>query len=205
VEREEVEEALATFLEPGPLRRGLAPPPEPAQEPVSTEYDAITAWVSASYHFGPEADVESLRLLAHLAVDAISFGPSRRSVYDSRTEVLRHAGGGGELRIHLVVPPREAELWSGRIRAAVAAYVDAPLPQAVFAERLRRYRGARLLELDSPEARARALARLALVEGSTEWMVDLEGLSPERLHAAARALAAPVLVFLGPFEGEDGV
>lgn len=203
VERDEVVDHLRSFLEAGPLRAPEVPPAAPAEEPVRREYDAITAWVSASWHFRGEADVEALRMLAHLALDAISFGPSRRSVYNARSELVRYAGGG-EVRLHLVVPPREADQWAGRLRAAVEAYRGEPLAEGVFNERLRRYRGERLLALDSPEARARTLARLALLGGDTRWMVDLEGLTPERLHQAARALDEPVLVFLGPFERDSG-
>ncbi|HYW07472.1 MAG TPA: hypothetical protein VE913_10975, partial [Longimicrobium sp.] len=153
VERAAVVARLAGYLEPGALRTTEVPAPEMGDTAVHSEYNAITAWVSASYRFGADADAEAIRLLGELVVDQVGFGPSRRSVYNAGAEVVRHAGGG-ELRIHLVVPPREAEPWAGRIREAVAGYVAAPLPPAQFAERARRFRGRRLMELDSPEARA---------------------------------------------------
>ncbi|HEX5725684.1 MAG TPA: hypothetical protein VFX98_09490 [Longimicrobiaceae bacterium] len=198
VEPEEAREHVGLFLLDGAL--GLPPvePPQPADSVVRTDYDAITAWVSASWHFGPDADVGALRMLAGLAIERTSFGPSRPSVYNARSEVVRHAGGG-EMRLHLVVPPREAEQWAARLREAVAAYAGAPLPAAQFAERLRRFRGERLLELDAPEARARAMAREALLGGRPDRLADYEGLTAERLQQAARALDPPVLVFLGPF------
>ncbi|HYW09773.1 MAG TPA: hypothetical protein VE913_22610, partial [Longimicrobium sp.] len=95
------------------------------------------------------------------------------------------------------------EPWAGRIREAVAGYVAAPLPPAQFAERARRFRGRRLMELDSPEARADALARAALLGDRGDPFDRVNAVTAERLQAAARSLQSPVLVFLGPFE-KDG-
>ena len=201
VERADVNARVLAFLEPGPLRGGEVPPPVRGDTAVHTEYNAITAWVSASYRFGADADAESIRMLGNMVLDQVGFGPSRRSVYDQGAEVIRHAGGG-ELRIHLVVPPREAEAWGARIREAVAGYTGAAISESVFAERARRFRGRRLLELDSPEARADARARAALVGERGDPVAAVQGVTAERLHAAARSLEAPVLVFLGPFEKE---
>lgn len=199
VERADVDARVLAFLEPGPLRTGELPPPTRGDTAVHTEYNAITAWVAASYRFGADADVESIRMLGSLVLDQVGFGPSRRSVYDQGVEVVRHAGGG-ELRIHLVVPPREAEAWGTRIREAVAGYVGAPVSEAAFTERARRFRGRRMLELDSPEARADALARGALVGERGDPLAAVQRVTAERLHAAARSLDAPVMVYLGPFE-----
>lgn len=194
--------AVEAFLDPGPLRAQEIDAPAPVEAPVRQQYEAITAWVAAVYPFGEDADEEALRMLARLALENVSFGPLRPQVYDARAEVVRHAGGG-ELRLQLVVPPREAEEWAGRLSDAVGQFARAPLDEPVFAERLRRYRGERLLELEMPEARARALARAALVGGSTARLADLDGLTRERLHRAARGLPDPVVVFLGPFEEEE--
>jgi predicted Zn-dependent peptidase len=199
VERADVNARVLAFLEPGPLRGGEVPPPVRGDTAVHTEYNAITAWVSASYRFGADADAESIRMLGSMVLDQVGFGPSRRSVYDAGAAVVRHAGGG-ELRIHLVVPPREAEAWGARIREAVAGLAASALPENVFAERARRFRGRRLLELDSPEARADAVARAALVGDRGDPVTAVQSVTAERLHAAARSLEAPVLVFLGPFE-----
>jgi predicted Zn-dependent peptidase len=199
VERADVDARVLAFLEPGPLRGGEVPPPTRGDSAVHTEYNAITAWVAASYRFGADADVESIRMLGRLVLDQVGFGPSRRSVYDEGAEVVRHAGGG-ELRIHLVVPPREAEAWGTRIREAVAGYAGAPVSEAAFTERARRFRGRRMLELDSPDARADALARGALVGERGDPLAAVQRVTAERLHAATRSLDAPVMVYLGPFE-----
>ncbi len=196
-------DALRAFMEPGPVRRTEVDAPTPADEPVRQQYNSITAWVAAVYPFDEDADEEALRMLASLAVDRVSFGPLRPQVYDSRAEVTRHAGGG-ELRLELVVPPREAEEWATRLSAAVAEFAGEALGEAQFADRLRRFRGERMLELESPEARARVLARQALVTGRTTGrLADVDGLTAARLHQAARSLPDPVIVFLGPFVEED--
>jgi predicted Zn-dependent peptidase len=197
-------DALRGFMDPGPLRRTGVDAPAPSAAPVRQQYNSITAWVAAVYPFGADADEEALRMLAELAVERVSFGPLRPQVYDSRAEVTRHAGGG-ELRLELVVPPREVEEWAGRLSAAVAGFADEALGDVQFAERLRRFRGGRMLELESPEARARVLARQVLITGrTTGGLADLDGLTAERLHQAARSLSDPVIVFLGPFVEEEG-
>lgn len=203
VDDAEARDALAAHMPAGELRADSVPPPAPAGAPVATDYNSITTWVSATWRFGPESDVESLRMLAQLAADRVSFGPSRRSIYDTRAEVLRYAGGG-EVRLTVVVPPREAEQWAGQLREAVGGYANEALAPAVFQERLRRFRGERLMQLDLPEQRAAAMARSALLGDRTATLVDFTRLTPERLQAAARALESPIIVFLGPAQNEGG-
>lgn len=202
VETQTARAHLRGLLGAAPLEPPSPPAPRPVFEAVRRPYGSITAWVSAGYRFRPDADVEALRMLAWLAGEQISFGPSRRSVYNARSEV-RLFPGGGELRLVMVVPPQEAEQWADRLRAAVAEFAREPLSPARFADHLRRYRGNRLQELDAPEARARLMAQRLLLSGRRSGpLVGTEDLSPERLHAAAVALDAPTLVFLGPFEDE---
>lgn len=193
--------AVEAFMDPGPLRTTELDAPTRADEPVQQQYDAITAWVAAVYPLPRDVDEEAVRMLARLALERVSFGPLRPQVYDARAEVVRHAGGG-ELRLQMVVPPREAEEWAERLTDAVDAFARAPLDAPAFTERLRRFRGERLLELETPEARARALARAALIGAPTARLVDLDGLTADRLHDAARSLDAPVIVYLGPFVEE---
>jgi len=202
VEAAEVEAHLGTFLGEGGPPAIEVTPAEPADSVVHVEYSSITAWVGASYAFGPGDDADAVRMLADLVLDRLSFGPSRRSVYDASSQVIRYAGGGGEMRITLVVPPREASVWAERIRETVASYGDQEIPQGPFGERLRRFRGRRLLELDSPEARVDALSRAALGNTGEDPLSAGRSLTPDALRDAARALLPPVVVLLGPFEGD---
>ena len=203
VDREEALDVIRPHMPEGDLVADSVPAPQPADTLADVDYDAITTWVSASWRFGPDADVEAMRMLAKLALDRISFGPSRPSVYDSRAEVVRF-GDGGELRLTLVVPPRESRQWAASLRRAVAGYADEPLSAQVFAERLRRYRGLRLMELDLPEARASAMARAARLGDRAATLADFTRLTPERLQQAARSLETPVVIFLGPRRNEGG-
>lgn len=169
-----------------------------ADATVRKEYNSITAWISASYRFAADADVDALRMLSALVTEQISFGPSRRSVYNARGEVVPHAGGG-EIRFQLVVPPAEVNLWTARLTEAVAAYGAEPLGGGIFADRFRRFRGERLLELESPEARAQAIARAVLLTGrATDPAGGSLALTAGRLQEAARSLSAPVVVILEP-------
>lgn len=199
---EDAARTLQAFMDPGPLRTTEVDPPAPVDEPVREQYESITAWVAAVYRFDEEADEEAVRMLSRLALERISFGPLRPQVYDARVDVVRHAGGG-ELRLEMVVPPREVERWATRLTEAVAGFAAEPLEARVFTDRLRRYRGERLLQLETPEARAKAMARSVLLGASEPLLVDFTTLTPERLHQTARALADPVIVFLGPFVEED--
>lgn len=203
VDEDEAMAVLRPHMPDGELKTDSIPPATPAEDAVSTDYNSITTWVSATWRFGPDDDVESLRLLARLALDRVSFGPSRRSVYNSRAEVVRYAGGG-ELRLTVVVPPGEARQWADRLREAVGGYAAEPLAPTLFAERLRRYRGLRLLELDLPEARAAAMARAALLGDRGATLADFTRLTSDRLQAAARSLQPAIIVFLGPEANEGG-
>lgn len=199
VDAREGREPLALFFQGVGWHAQEVPAAEPLESPIRQEYNSITTWVAASWRLPPDADLEAVRLLADLAKDRLSFGPSRRSVYNAMSEVIRRSDGV-ELRLQLVVKPEEVEAWAGRIREAVSAYADAPLPAPVFTERLRRFRGERLRELDSPEARARVVAEsLLLRRGAGGALTGVDGLTPDRLYAAARALGTPTFVFLGPF------
>jgi len=203
VDEAEALEVLRPHMPEGDLRADSVPPMTPAPDAVSADYNSITTWVSVTWRFGDDSDVESLRLLSRLALDRVSFGPSRRSVYNSRAEVVRYAGGG-ELRLTVVVPPREARQWADRLREAVGGYAAEPLSPTLFAERLRRYRGLRLLELDLPEARAGVMARAALLGDRGATLADFTRLTSDRLQAAARALEPAIIVFLGPEANEGG-
>jgi predicted Zn-dependent peptidase len=203
LEPSEVADHLIPFLTPGALVRPAAVPVAVLPEPVFRDYNAITTWVSVVYPLGSDADLEAARFLAEAAAGALSFGPSRRSIYDVRAEIVNRVGGG-ELRIQLVVPPREAIQWSRRITEVIEQYAWEPVEEDLFAQQVRFFRGRRLLALATPEARARELARSLLVDGHARGELEtVAALSAERVQHQAQALGAPTLVFLGPFFESD--
>lgn len=195
---QEAREFLRPFLSGAERTPPPFPSPSPADSPVRRDYNSITTWVSVSYQVPRGADVEALRMLSALVTEEISFDTRRRSVYDFQGS-LSLFPGGGELRFQMVVPPWEADRWGDEMQRAVAALAQEPLYPAVFAQRLRRYRGQRLLELATPEARAEEAARRLFTTGEiSEAAPDFDALTPERLHEAARSLESPTLVYLGP-------
>ena len=194
---------LLGFLDPTtPLPRTSVPPLDPERRPVRRDYNSITTWVSVAYPFPPGADLEALRLLAQLAMDELSFSPSRRSVFNVRSQVVPRRNGG-EIRFQLVSPPGEAEDWAERIREVVSGVAGRALLEETLAARLRRYRGERLHSLAAPEDRAGEIARHLLVDGG-EARLAPDDIDLSRLRAATRALAAPVVVLLGPFLDTTG-
>jgi predicted Zn-dependent peptidase len=173
-------------------------PRSPVRLPVRHDYDAITTWVVASFRFPATADLEAVRLTGDMLARALAFGPRQRSIYDVRVEVYPRLVEG-ELRVQLVVPPGEADFWAGRILQSLDELTSEPLREVQFAQRLRAYRGHRLLGLASPEARAGELARRLLLGMDTGGpLVDFEGLTRERLMEVARELEPPTMVYLGP-------
>lgn len=203
VEEAEAREHLLRHLqESGPVPSGLVQRRRSEPSPSRTEFNSVTTWVTVAYPFSAAADVESLRLLAWLATDELAFGPTRRSVYDMKATVTPRTSGG-EVRLTVVVPPGEADAWADRIREVVGGLAAAPRVAEEWDELRRRYRGQRLLELASPEARAAAAAQALYAAGDAGSPIPrFEELSLERLQAAADRLGEPVTVFLGPFQDE---
>jgi predicted Zn-dependent peptidase len=194
-------DAAVTQLEPfmgsGPADRPDARAGMPDDIVTHREYNSITTWISASYRFGQGADLEALRMLTHLATEALSFGPRRPSIYNARGDIFARPGEG-EIRFQIVVPPGEAQAWAEQMQDAIAQFAARPLIPEVFAQSLRTYRGTRLMALNSPEARAREFARQLLLTGEVSPLIDFETLSPARLHDAARGLESPIVLVLGP-------
>jgi predicted Zn-dependent peptidase len=172
-------------------------PGAPAAIRLNRDYNSITTWIAASYRFGEGADLEALRLLTHLATDGVSFGPRRPSVYNARGEIFPYPGEG-EIRFEVVVPPGQAEEWADRVEQEVAQFTRRELSTNEFEQHLRSYRGRRLMELRSPEARAREAARRLFLFGAAAPFDEFDRLTPERLHAAARSLESPIILLLGP-------
>jgi len=178
-------------------------PFESEREPVLRNYDSITSWVSASYPFTDQADEEAIRFATFLTADALSYSPVQRSVYNLWSEVVPRVGGG-EVRIQIVVPPEEAAGWADRLRGFVTGLATVEMHDDVFEANLRRYRGARVMALASPEARARAAARrLFIGENAGAVMPEITDMTLSRLRSAASQLQTPTLVILGPTSALD--
>ena len=189
---------LADFVASAGRVRLESPPAHPAREPLWIDYNSITTWITATYPLPPGVDEEAVRFLAQLVVDELAFSPTRRSVFNALAEVEIRPDGG-ELRFQLVTPPGEAAEWGRRMQEVVAGAAGRDALADAFPARLRRYRGERLRELESPEARAREIARHLLVYGRDGLLLDnLASLSLERVAATARTLGRPAVVFLGP-------
>jgi predicted Zn-dependent peptidase len=197
VEREATLDHLEQFLGNGPPPRPQAQAGMPEDLVLRREYNSITTWISASYRFGQDADLEALRLLTHLATEAMSFGPRRPSIYNARGEIFARPAEG-EIRFQIVVPPAQAEAWARQMQEPVAQFAARPLFPDVFDQSIRTYRGTRLLALNSPEARARELARQLLLTGTVSPLIEFDQLTPARLHAAAQSLESPIVLILGP-------
>jgi predicted Zn-dependent peptidase len=187
-----------------PLLGAGAPAPvevEPyvsALSSVRRDYNSVTTWVSASFRFPEDADEEAIRFIGFLAGEELSFSPSQRSVYNVSTSVVPRVGSG-ELRLQVVVPPEQARDWAERVESIVPGLLARSMPPDVFAARLRRYHGDRLMSLLAPEDRAHAAARQLLVKGEVGVLVpDPASLTQDRIREAARSLARPTIVLLGP-------
>lgn len=187
-----------------PLPRKLIGRRRPEPSPVRSDYNSVTTWVTVVYPFPSAADLEAMRMLAHLVADELSFGPTRRSVYDMKSDVTVRPEGG-EVRFTVVVPPEEADAWAERIPEVVRGITGQPHVSERWEGALRRYRGERLNQLAAPERRAAESAQALFVAGRTGSSVpDLDRLTPARLGAAAGSLGLPTVVFLGPFQDEGG-
>ena len=124
--------------------------------------------------------------------------PERPEVVDAAVDVERF-GGGGALVAFVAAEPRRARLWVQRVRALVDSAAAEPLDAPKFELTLRRYRGARLLELETPEARALDAAdRLYFDHGFQPPDARIAALTAERLRSAASALGPPAIAILGP-------
>jgi hypothetical protein len=173
-------------------------PFRPADRLVRREYNSVTTWVSVSFRFPETGDEEAINFLTYLATETLSFSPAQRSIYNVSAEVVPRVGGG-EIRLHVVVPPEEGDDWAERVPEAITELATRSILDDEFANHVRRYRGLRLMRLISPEDRAREAARQLLVEGRFLGLVpEIEGLSQERVRAAVRSLSTPIVVLLGP-------
>ncbi len=166
--------------------------------PVHVESPTVTTWTALAFPFAEETDVEALRLLAFQLREALGPSPARPDVFDVQTSIERH-GDGGWLAVTLITAPISAPRREADARAFVRKAGEGALPREAFDALLRRYRGARLLDLATPEARARdAALQLFFDHGFRSPAATTDTLTPDRLRRAASALGASASASLGP-------
>lgn len=176
-------------------------PPLPAPRATTAgerrvERNTVTSWIAMAFPFRPDADIEAVRLLGAILTDAIAPAVDRPESFAAHHEVQRH-GAGGALVITAVTDPDAARPYMVRINERLATIAGSGVPDPLYARVALRYRGLRLLELVSPEARAAAMALdLALGRPPIPWPDGR--VAPEQVRAAARALGPPALALVGP-------
>lgn len=174
-------------------------PPEPGSRTVDA--GTVTSWVGVAYPLPAGVDEEAMRLLAALVVEALEPSPERPDVVDA-SSALERWGGGGALMIYAITAPERARAWASRIQELVEGVARDGVKGDAFRALRRRYRGARLLALAAPEARAaEASLRLFLDRGYEPVDARIDALTPERLQASAARLGAPAVAILGPGGG----
>ena len=194
-ERASVEARLRGRLPAGP--RPVIPRPrtvEPGRRDVPR--NTVTAWVSVAFPFGPDAEVEAVRLLGAVLEDAIAPGVARPESFAAEHEVERH-GGGGTLVIRAVTDPTAAAAYAERIEALATRFAVVGVPAATLDRVARRHRGLRLRELSVPEARAAAMALQLALGGRPDPWPSL-ALTGAEVRAAAGALGVPARSVVGP-------
>ncbi len=162
----------------------------------AAERNTITAWTGLAFPVRDPVDETALRLLGQHVRDAIGPAPDRTGVLGVATEVERHTGGGA-LYVYFLSEPESAPAWADRVRERVERVARAGLPEGTFPALLRRFRGMRLLELETPEARAREAAD-RLLQGRAPAPLPLDDVDPSVLQQAAARLGAPARGFVGP-------
>lgn len=165
---------------------------------VHVSSSTVTTWVALAYPFDADADLEALRLLAFYVRESLAPTAARPDVYDVSTAIERH-GDGGWLAISIVTAPESAPDREYEARALVRETAASMLPDARFDALIRRYRGARMLELATPESRALEAALDLFFERRARTNAPrIDDLTPGRLQRAAAALGAPASAVLGP-------
>ncbi|MFW6205815.1 MAG: hypothetical protein ACOC5I_01120 [Gemmatimonadota bacterium] len=185
---------------------GTSPPPLPAPRvtrPVEQHVarNTVTAWVAVAFPFDEDADVEAVRLLGAILVEATGPIVSRPETFVADHEVVRH-GAGGTLVIRAVTTPTAAGTQADRIVAQARRIERLGVPAPLFQRVARRHRGLQLLEHKAPESRAAAMAlELALGRVPTAWP-ELD-VPVDRVRDTAARLGEPGRAVVGPATGGD--
>ncbi|MBI4410026.1 MAG: insulinase family protein [Gemmatimonadetes bacterium] len=162
------------------------------------EDESVTTWAELAFPVIGAPDTDALGLLAFRLAEVLEPAPTRPDLFDAGIQVQRF-GASAALMAELVLAPGGAEAGVGRLRRTVEELAAAPLPGPAFDALLRRYRGARLLELATPEARAADAALELFFRGRYRAPAQRLGrLTADRLRRAAASLEEPIVAILGP-------
>ncbi|HEX6940383.1 MAG TPA: hypothetical protein VF158_13295 [Longimicrobiales bacterium] len=179
------------LIVPAPARREEA-------ASVHVQSSTVTTWVTLAFPFPAGTDVEALRLLGFRLREALGPAPARPDVFEVATSIERH-GDGGWLTVTLVTLPEAAADRATEARALLRDAAKTTMPDDAFDALLRRFRGERLLELATPEARARDAALQLFFDRAVKApAARIDALRPSRLRRAAAALSPPSSATLGP-------
>lgn len=175
-----------------------SPTPLPGQRFVVVAGNTVTEWIGLAFPFHEVVDVDALRLLGHHVLTNIAPSPSRPEVFDAAIEFERH-GDGGHLIVYLVTAPGRSAAWIERIEGIIRDAGEDRLPKARFEDLKRRFMGAHLLELSTPEARARDAALQLYFEHTYRSPEDrITAVTATRVRRAAASLGEPAVAVLGP-------
>lgn len=168
----------------------------PARGPVHLERATVSTWIGIAYPITSQPPPESVELLAFRLEERLRAAIGREMLFEVQAEVVRGARSEW-LQLRLLTDAGAASAVERAAREAVAgAAVWVPSPVELDALRAR-FRGARLLDLATPEARAReALINPAFRAGNVS--AAIARLQPPDMEAAALALGPPLVVRVGP-------
>lgn len=166
------------------------------------ERNTVTSWIAVAFPFGPEADVEAIRLVGAVLEDAIAPSVDRPESLTAGHELERH-GAGGTLVVRAVTTPGAAADYADRPESLVTRFAVTGVPLPVLERVARRHRGLRLRRLAAPEARAAAMALELALGGTPAPWPDLD-VTADRVRAAAEALGVPARAVVGPRVEREG-
>jgi len=199
--------ALAVVGPVSPDSSAWAPPPADTADSevpwttgdrVPLVRDVTNTWIAIAWPIPSALPRTPVELVAHLLeeeLDPVPPAPDRYAV-DVRIEDTPR---GAVLMVEASVFPEASDRWEARILGAMEELATRATPDDFFSWRRRRFRAARLVEEAAPEVEAHRITADLLRDGRMRDLgVDIWGLRPAAVQAAARALGSPRILLLGP-------
>lgn len=202
----------------GPVSAEPLPAPGPAVAPpaaagdvawvsgdrVALVRDVTNTWIEVAYPVPSSLPRTHLEMVAHLLEEELDPTPPPADRYDVDVRI-EEAPRGPVLIVEASVFPEAAAGWEARILGVVEGLSRSAMADDFFRWRRRRFRAERLLEESAPEVEARRLTADLLRDGATRDLgVEIWGLDPQDVQAAARALGPPRIFVLGPDLRQNG-